>query len=336
MDIIEIIKNITNECEPNKFANQLMIKIERQLGYELPELFKEIYSEFNGGILFGCYFLSLDEIISEIINFEELEQYDEFCGTVNSKGTILKKSYTSKRIPFITDASGNFIGIDFKPGPKGIKGQIINFGRDEDTMYVLSNSFKDFIEGISKLPDSGNIYITDYMIKNKINFIKEVDESLIPNKIKSPKLKKLEATEDKVKENSYKIIINDKMPKDIISILENMIANIKRDINVIKYKEVWFDCRIKNIKDSLSRTMSGPKNFFEVLESKTIAKEEIKGYSFSIYFEIENQIDRNNAIYGKEMLFVDIDKDKVLIRLRDRINDKNFQEAYERICEYFK
>ena len=135
-------------------------------------------------------FLMLDEIINEINIISEEENIINENLEVEPKGSIKKVEYGEKRVPFITDYSGNFVGIDFDPGVNGVIGQVINYGGDEEKMYVFANTFKDFIEGIESLKIENDIYIVDYLIDNKINFIKPINENEIPKKIKLPRRKK--------------------------------------------------------------------------------------------------------------------------------------------------
>ncbi|MBX9852559.1 MAG: SMI1/KNR4 family protein [Cytophagaceae bacterium] len=66
-------------------------------------------------------------------------------------GAIKKKYFHIKWIPIISDYSGNYIGIDLDPDEKGIKGQVIVFGRDEEDMFVIANSWNEFLELTLKL-----------------------------------------------------------------------------------------------------------------------------------------------------------------------------------------
>lgn len=43
-------------------------------------------------------------------------------------------------MPVFSDHGGNYIGIDLDPDSKGNKGQVINFGRDEQDMVVLAEN----------------------------------------------------------------------------------------------------------------------------------------------------------------------------------------------------
>jgi len=62
------------------------------------------------------------------------------------KGAIKPKYFHIKWLPIISDQSGNYIGIDLDPDKKGIKGQIIVFGRDEQQVFVVANSWEDFLD----------------------------------------------------------------------------------------------------------------------------------------------------------------------------------------------
>ncbi|WP_426430108.1 SMI1/KNR4 family protein [Winogradskyella sp. HB-48] len=59
---------------------------------------------------------------------------------------IKKKYYHYKWIPIFHDYSGNFIGIDLDPDKKGVKGQVIIFGSDEQNMVVIADDFEEFLD----------------------------------------------------------------------------------------------------------------------------------------------------------------------------------------------
>ena len=66
-------------------------------------------------------------------------------------------AYINRRwIPLTHDGSGNHIGLDFDPWPRGRIGQVILFGRDEDVKAVLAESLGSFLEWIAGLLESGN------------------------------------------------------------------------------------------------------------------------------------------------------------------------------------
>lgn len=59
-------------------------------------------------------------------------------------------------IPLVTDNSGNHIGVDLAPGPKGKYGQVILFGREFDTKFVVANNWGDFLLSFANDLESGN------------------------------------------------------------------------------------------------------------------------------------------------------------------------------------
>ena len=52
-------------------------------------------------------------------------------------------------IPLAKDFSGNNIAVDLCPGPRGTWGQIILFGRDCDTKYVVARSWASFLAAVA-------------------------------------------------------------------------------------------------------------------------------------------------------------------------------------------
>ena len=308
-------------------------KIERIEGYELPEYFKQFYKEHNGGMVGNIEFLMLDEIINEINIISEEENIINENLEVEPKGSIKKVEYGEKRVPFITDYSGNFVGIDFDPGVNGVIGQVINYGGDEEKMYVFANTFKDFIEGIESLKIENDIYIVDYLIDNKINFIKPINENEIPKKIKLPRRKKIEIKTEKVNVYEKEIEFNEEKLNDIINICKEITSAVRNDNNVFKSNIIFQDYRIKNYKDYLSRTMGDTINFWNKLQD--YPKEEIKGYSINVSMNLQQIIDENKIATGDEVIFVDIDKDKVLIRYRATVENEQFENAYNKLCTIF-
>lgn len=67
---------------------------------------------------------------------------------------IRKKYFHIKWLPVIEDHGGNYIGIDFDPGQKGKKGQVIVFGRDDVDMYVVADSWDEFLDRIIEATES--------------------------------------------------------------------------------------------------------------------------------------------------------------------------------------
>jgi cell wall assembly regulator SMI1 len=110
---------------------------------ELHELEKKSYNwdELN----FIVYANGKYEVERSFFNFD-----NEISFTSTPEYAIRKKYFHYKWIPLFSDYGGNFIGIDLDPDKNGKKGQIINFGRDEENMFVLGNDLNDFFDLILK------------------------------------------------------------------------------------------------------------------------------------------------------------------------------------------
>lgn len=68
--------------------------------------------------------------------------------TSTPENAIKKKYFHFKWLPLFSDFGGNYIGIDFDPDTNGTKGQIINFGRDEEKMFVIADNLESFFDFI--------------------------------------------------------------------------------------------------------------------------------------------------------------------------------------------
>lgn len=64
-------------------------------------------------------------------------------------------------IPLVRDWGGNNLAIDLAPGPKGQWGQVILFGRDYDTKYVVARSWAAFLGVVADDLKSGRWFIDE-------------------------------------------------------------------------------------------------------------------------------------------------------------------------------
>ncbi|KAI1853714.1 hypothetical protein JX265_003953 [Neoarthrinium moseri] len=64
-------------------------------------------------------------------------------------------------IPLVRDWGGNNLAVDLAPGPAGTWGQIILFGRDYDTKYVVAKSWAHFIALVADDLNSGRWFIDE-------------------------------------------------------------------------------------------------------------------------------------------------------------------------------
>ena len=54
-------------------------------------------------------------------------------------------------VPMLSDGGGKYVGIDLDPGPAGVYGQVISYGRDINHMAVLANSLFEFMSEIERV-----------------------------------------------------------------------------------------------------------------------------------------------------------------------------------------
>jgi len=314
----------------NQEKHNILKKIESILGYQLPCKFVEFYLN-DERFVNNIEFLDINSIYNEICTSFD-EDIEEDLYEIEPANAILAKSFDEKRLPLITDGSGNYIGIDFNPGTKGIIGQIINYGRDEYTMKVLANSFEDFVEGLKQINITEDIYVVDYLFENNLNFRRDIINNDI-KKIQSDITESKEIFEEKKNEVIIEKEVNFENIKEIINILSTIDYKLRNNIAVRKYQNIWFDHRIINKRDSLSRTMPTTESFYEKLN--TYNTEEIKGYSFAILNEIEEK--RGNQLYmGQERIFVEINliKKQVLIRYTETIKNQVMLDVYNEAIRY--
>ena len=92
------------------------------------------------------------------------------CVPANS----IKKAYAHVGwIPLVRDWGGNNLAVDLAPGPGGQWGQIILFGRDYDTKYVVARSWAAFLALVADDLNSGKWYVDEETNELKLREFKE-------------------------------------------------------------------------------------------------------------------------------------------------------------------
>src|SRR4051794_14346760 len=86
---------------------------------------------------------------------------DEFGreSTSSPDGAIRRLHACRAWIPLVEMNDSNYIGIDLEPGPGGVVGQVINFGRDQERKYVLARSWAHFLGDVADELEAGNLVI---------------------------------------------------------------------------------------------------------------------------------------------------------------------------------
>jgi internalin A len=192
-DNIETIKRILAPEFPELIAllhpgatEAQIAHAEAVTGRPLPEDFKALYRIHNGesdlsGLFIGTIFMDLEWVEREWQNWEELS-HDETLWELDTDCLSVPHGWIQERyacpgwIPFATGYDGNFLGIDLAPGPEGISGQVINFGRDEETKYVIAPTLTLFFEFFVAVLESGNFRAGDdheLLLKSPTDTLKE-------------------------------------------------------------------------------------------------------------------------------------------------------------------
>lgn len=133
-------------------SNKEIMRLEKETGYNFPDSFKALYSIHNGeksnlGLFFGFHWLSIHDILDHWNNNRKCHDNLLSNGVISIEKEKIKEEYFYPGwVPIAYDYCGNYIGIDFSPGKAGNIGQIINFGRDENKLFVISNSFTKLLE----------------------------------------------------------------------------------------------------------------------------------------------------------------------------------------------
>jgi cell wall assembly regulator SMI1 len=143
---------------------------ERLVGIGLPRAYRQLYRWHDGenddrwGHIYGLPLLPLDWAGSQWKTWKDVladfggDRY-EISGGAWPVGAVDPAYINPRWIPLTHDGSGNHIGLDFDPWPKGRVGQVILFGRDEDVKAVLADSLGTFLEWIAGLLESGNFML---------------------------------------------------------------------------------------------------------------------------------------------------------------------------------
>jgi cell wall assembly regulator SMI1 len=170
-NIPEIREDLAPGCSDAAIA-----EFENLVGRPFPDSLKDLYKWHDGqrgatnsGLFYGLEFLSLAkarenwESWKDIIDEwspEEMIEGSAFCtsGTPDAVQALYANRYW---IPFAYDYGGNHLGVDLDPGPRGIVGQVINFGSDEEDKYVVATSVAAFMKWLVDQLESGNFAISE-------------------------------------------------------------------------------------------------------------------------------------------------------------------------------
>jgi len=135
--------------------------LEGATGLILPPAFRTLYRWHDGGDgIFGLEFQPLNCVQSDWQNWKDLEP--DFGSETEDHishppGAITERYINTGWLGFLTDGSGNSVGLDLNPGPAGTLGQVITFGRDEENKYVLADSLGAFLREYLARLETGRV-----------------------------------------------------------------------------------------------------------------------------------------------------------------------------------
>lgn len=96
------------------------------------------------------------EMWTGLEGIEDLEEAAREDGRSTPKEAI-RLGYANRNwIPLIATGESDYFGIDFDPGPKGVPGQVVNFGRDEEYKAVWAWSWGWFLTDLAEELEAGN------------------------------------------------------------------------------------------------------------------------------------------------------------------------------------
>lgn len=161
-------------------ASQLeLAELETLIGMALPDDFRALYAWHDGqewplsrdvpevtGLLAGMDFLPLTEVSQNWRGWHDLLEEDptrnDERGYISvPPGHIQTQYINSGWIAIAGRGTGDKIGIDLVPGPEGQRGQIVSFGRDERTKYVLAASLREFVCQYLERCEAGDVSLVE-------------------------------------------------------------------------------------------------------------------------------------------------------------------------------
>ena len=146
--------------------------LDHLVGFRMPRAWRQLYRWHDGenddrlGHIYGLPLLPLQQVADQWRSWTRVladfagDRY-AIAGGAWPEGAVDPAYINRAWIPLTHDGSGNHIGIDFDPWPRGRVGQVILYGRDEDVKAVLAESLGTFLGWIADLLESGNFRLDE-------------------------------------------------------------------------------------------------------------------------------------------------------------------------------
>jgi cell wall assembly regulator SMI1 len=149
---------------PPPATDSALRALEAYVGRSLPDQLVAMWKICDGGpfiardrlseCLFYTYmFMSVSQVLEhcqsmrEILMPQNMPDLDEPIPSFPD-GAVQGDLYSASWLAFAHDFAGGHLAIDFAPGPNGVVGQVINYGRDDRAHFQLSSSVDAFLERV--------------------------------------------------------------------------------------------------------------------------------------------------------------------------------------------
>ncbi len=154
--LAEHLPTLADDLRAGATANDLHALAE-PTGRALPDGALVLWRRHNGqqhptpGLFFGLQFLSTAEAADEWGRWASLLRDDPALAegievAAHPEGAVRPVYASEAWVPFASDGAGNHLALDLDPRPAGTVGQVISFGADEPTRYVLAPSVGLFLD----------------------------------------------------------------------------------------------------------------------------------------------------------------------------------------------
>jgi cell wall assembly regulator SMI1 len=139
--------------------------LERAIGRPLPAEVRESLTIHNGqadptGFLFQLDLLDAETVAKEWALWSGLVAYNaEYRGRMTSypAGAVALDYGNPDWVPLAKSAATGYLAVDLAPGPAGMAGQVITFGRREDVKCVLAVGWGEFLSSYAAFLEGGGL-----------------------------------------------------------------------------------------------------------------------------------------------------------------------------------
>lgn len=141
-------------CATDEEIAAIETKLGRAIPASLASALRRWGGERDGGLVYGLRWMGASELARELEDWNDEPEED---ASIHAPPEIRPGRYLRGRVPFVADSGGNFLVVDLSPGARGIEGQIINAGSDEDHLRVFAPSLESFFEWYAGELEAGRV-----------------------------------------------------------------------------------------------------------------------------------------------------------------------------------